>query len=303
MSRHRRARTATARPAPSFESLENRRLFAVGTLVPVTPGIPPITVGTDGVVTVYGTRRADTITVTRHTAKLGTRHFIDLTVNGNTVSITAGGVTRIRVQTGEGADTVDLSNAVETNVERVTVNGGTFRKLVRGEFLPSTVLTGGGNDTVTGGGAGDYVDAGNGNDSVLGNAGNDEILGQTGDDSLVGGAGEDTLRGGDGDDELRGGDVSLLLETGKLTLTTATPGGGTVTFAGGDNTVVDLGTAGWVAPDDGAADVLIGGAGRDTFFSSDPASERADFNTVRDRLTEDKARVAYASGIFTLRPT
>jgi Ca2+-binding RTX toxin-like protein len=109
--------------------------------------------------------------------------------------------------------------------------------------------TGGGNDTITvtalaGTGVRTVVaDGGDGDDVIDGSAGNVvlQAFGGTGNDVLTGGSKGDTLAGGDGDDTLSGGRGSDTLD------------------GGNGNDVLDDGVT------DGEQDLLIGGAGADTF--------------------------------------
>jgi Ca2+-binding RTX toxin-like protein len=59
--------------------------------------------------------------------------------------------------------------------------------------------------TVTGGSAGDRMDGHDGADSFTGNGGNDDLRGNGGDDRLSGGNGRDSLFGGTGSDNMFGG--------------------------------------------------------------------------------------------------
>ncbi|MGE5610423.1 MAG: hypothetical protein ACM359_14320 [Bacillota bacterium] len=93
-----------------------------------------------------------------------------------------------------------------------------------------TVMGLNGNDTITLSNViGGWVDGGAGNDTITGAAGNDTLLGGTGSDVINGGAGNDSINGGEGLDSLYG-------------------------QAGDD----------WIIANDGEADRLDGGNGRDT---------------------------------------
>lgn len=97
-----------------------------------------------------------------------------------------------------------------------------------------------------------------GDDSLAGLDGNDTLNGDAGDDSLSGGAGVDSMFGGAGDDDLSGGDdVDILY--GGLGADTLWGGNGVdyLDAAASPHSLL------YVAEDDGAANVLHGGAGND----------------------------------------
>jgi Ca2+-binding RTX toxin-like protein len=132
------------------------------------------------------------------------------------------------------------------------------------------------------GGAGDDVlVAGGGASILLGGAGNDVLVGGPGRDVLIGGLGRDLLMGGPGDDLLIGGATSFDGDAASLGAVRAAWASGRPSGA----RIRDL-TA-WLrattAPDDGAADVLWGGPGRDWFWVG--ASDR-----VLDQAANERAR-------------
>ncbi len=96
-------------------------------------------------------------------------------------------------QTYSVIDTVAISNAVIdiTKKSSAAWNSDSSDSYTLQGSLPSSVETGGGNDTITGSGF---------NDSVFGGDGKDNLIGGAGNDYLDGGAGEDILNGGSGDD-------------------------------------------------------------------------------------------------------
>jgi len=118
-----------------------------------------------------------------------------------------------------------------------------------------SVATNGGDDVVFAGAGDDEVDAGDGNDWVRGMVGNDAINGGNGDDRLNGGFGNDAVQGGAGNDLLRGeaGDDNL------------DGGGGNDAIFGGLGNDVLRGSGGddalWGSFGD---DNLDGGAGNDS---------------------------------------
>jgi cyclophilin family peptidyl-prolyl cis-trans isomerase len=138
----------------------------------------------NGVLTVNGTGGADTMTIDLQNGQYLT------SVNGNTQTLSATGVTSVVVNGLAGNDIITLGSGM--------VNG-------------ASVQGGPGDDSITGGPGNDTLAGGQGNDTILGAAGDDEIHGGQGDDSLAGGKGNDTILGGQGNDTLRGalGDDSL----------------------------------------------------------------------------------------------
>ncbi|RAK28268.1 hemolysin type calcium-binding protein [Actinoplanes lutulentus] len=113
------------------------------------------------------------------------------------------------------------------------------------------IYGGAGNDDIDAGDGSDYVSAGDGNDRIAGDcdcltgrnrAGNDELRGGNGNDVLAGMYGHDKLYGGNGNDFLNGAIGRDRLEGG----------------AGDDQLLGDLNSGPF------AADVVLGGSGRDT---------------------------------------
>ncbi|MGH2808506.1 MAG: hypothetical protein ACRDKT_14660 [Actinomycetota bacterium] len=123
----------------------------------------------------------------------------------------------VTIETGDGADTVivppsagEVSARIETGTDNDIVRTGTTSARVsvaaqqasaRGYF----VLTGGGNDRVTTGIAADTVDGGRGRDKLGGAGGADNIEGGAGSDAMNGGGGRDVLHGSDGRNLFNGG--------------------------------------------------------------------------------------------------
>jgi Ca2+-binding RTX toxin-like protein len=133
-----------------------------------------------------------------------------------------------------------------------TINGTELADTLTGGLEADLIEALAGSDDIRGGGGADTINGGNDVDGADGEAGDDLIFGDQGDDVLLGGAGADTLNGGDGAD-------NLLHDGGGLSAVTSfvsNPNGGVSiprTNFGGLDTLRD----------DGAADVLNGGAGDD----------------------------------------
>ncbi|MEU8248755.1 calcium-binding protein [Nonomuraea sp. NPDC048916] len=131
------------------------------------------------------------------------------TAVGDNASAPAGAITRVRVTTLNGDDTVHV------NVTRPsTLRGGDGEDALFGGPQADDIGGGngeddlrglGGDDVLSGGAADDIIRGGDGNDTMNGNGGNDDLRGGNGDDELNGATGDDELNGGAGNDELNGG--------------------------------------------------------------------------------------------------
>ncbi|MDB5300178.1 MAG: Hemolysin-type calcium-binding region [Phycisphaerales bacterium] len=162
---------------PVIEGLEGRRMLSA-------------TLGHGGLLGVFGTGHADTISVTMDAQ---TANTIDVSVNGKIKTFDAGSVKFILVNGLGGNDTITIDPSIVT---------------------PTTVLGGAGNDTMVAGGGGDSLNGGAGNDSLEGGAGAGTLAGGAGNDSLVGGTGDDKMDGGAGNDSLQGGAGNCTLMGG-----------------------------------------------------------------------------------------
>jgi hypothetical protein len=152
-----------------------------------------------------------------------------------------------------------------TGAERIAVFGGDGDDSIRiaGAIRVNAWLDGGAGD--------DQLKGGKGNDVLLGGDGNDMLLGTQGQDILIGGAGMDSLNGGPGDDIVIGG--LLMLDQGDLfTVNQTWSGGGSFADRVDDlqtgAVALTAGAADAAVQDDGEADRLQGGAGRNWFFAS-----------------------------------
>jgi Ca2+-binding RTX toxin-like protein len=134
-----------------------------------------------------------------------------------------------------------------------------------------------------GGPGNDQLQGGGGNDILLGGVGNDRLAGQDGHDLLIGGTGVDRLDGEDGDDIFIGGTTAFDTDLDALAAilaewTSPRSYATRVANLGGEpnpqfnqrlNQNFFLKARGPAATvfDDGAKDVLKGGAGLDWFFA------------------------------------
>jgi Ca2+-binding RTX toxin-like protein len=169
------------------------------------------TMNATGALTITGTSKADSITLTSLIGK------IDVTLNGRTMVYDASVVKSIAIQSGLGNDKIVIGK----KIIGCYVSGGDGDDVISGGDGNDT-LTGGagknklygnaGKDRVNGSGGRDYIDGGIGDDRLYGNGGNDVLVGGAGVDRLFGGDGADVLYGGASNDKLYGdaGDDTLL---------------------------------------------------------------------------------------------
>lgn len=155
---------SSLRFAPSFESLEDRRMLAVTATFSAA----------SGVLSVYGDSGDNTIEVSRNAAGA-------LLVNGGAVAIVGGVPT--------------VANTSLMNLFGLSGNDTLSLNEANGALPKANLFGGGGNDTLNGG---------SGADLAFGQSGNDTILGRGGADMLFGGSNNDTLTGGDADDQAFG---------------------------------------------------------------------------------------------------
>lgn len=101
-----------------------------------------------------------------------------------------------------------------------TLGGGADRFDASGVSLATTILGGGGNDSIVGSTGNDLIEGELGDDSLKGGAGSDSLIGGGGNDRLNGQGGADTITGGLGDDCLVGGDgIDVLKEEADVNFT------------------------------------------------------------------------------------
>ena len=251
----------------AFQPLEERRLMAADITV-VSAGYYA---GAPYAVNVTGTDSADTITMDMVGG--GSYYPRSLAV---TITDTATG--KILKQATFASKYGYYNSGLPTFI-RVSALGGNDT-IINNTGIRMVADGGTGADLILGGTGGDELHGGANNDVLYGRGGNDSLYGEAGIDWISGGIGDDSLYGGDNDDYLTGdaGNDHLYGEAGLDVL------------YGGDND--DWLDGGY----DGKADVMHGGAGRDTFVRrvSSPLSfgwvvegeNVLDFNAVDDVFSD-----------------
>jgi hypothetical protein len=210
--------------------------------------------------------------------------------NTDTFALSDGAGVSGAIKGGGGTDT--LSYALYTT--GVQVNLGTGTATNTGGISGIENITGGaGNDTLTGdtgnnmllGNAGNDVLNGGpgGNDILVGGAGNDTLTGGAGRSLLIGSGGSDSITGGSADDLLIAGYTNYDANTQALLAILAEWKRPDADYAmriahlrtgGGLNGSFVLTTT--TVKNDGAADVLTGGAGQDWFWATLPQDQITD---------------------------
>jgi Ca2+-binding RTX toxin-like protein len=155
----------------------------------------------DGVLTVEGSNRGDTIAVIQ-TVDPGAPE--DPTDDTQMLAVTFNGercgwhalteVTGLVINAGNGHDTVTIADEL---------------------LIGATVHGGNGKDAIDGGGGADELHGDNGKDVLDGDAGNDQIWGGNGSDRLDGDLGDDQLHGDNGPDVLVDPDDDDHLDGGR----------------------------------------------------------------------------------------
>ncbi|MGH2808505.1 MAG: TolB family protein [Actinomycetota bacterium] len=169
---------------------------------------------------------------------------LDVTVDGSTQNVVVqtgdgadtvelliddpGATTSVTIDTGDDRDTVLVPSApgqvsvrVETglgdDVVRPTTTSARARVTAQQSVRGYVVLTAGGNDRVRMGSSADTVDGGAGRDDVNGAGGADRLGGGGGGDDIEGGGGNDAMNGGGGADVLHGSDGRNVFNGGSGT--------------------------------------------------------------------------------------
>jgi Ca2+-binding RTX toxin-like protein len=261
----------SAKRFSSFESLEERRLFAVSAVFAASTGI----------LNVMGDANPNQIVISRDAAG-------KLLVNGGAVTITGGTSTVANTSLiqvfGQGEnDGISLSE-VNGALPKANLFGGAGSDTLTGGSGADQLFGQGGSDVLLGKGDADFLFGGDGNDVLTAGTGDDSAFGEAGNDRMIWNPGEgtDLNEGGDGIDtiEVNGGNGAEVF--------TATPNGTRVRFDrvspapfsldigtsenlvlnanGGDDTFTG---ANGLAPL--IALVVDGGAGNDTITGGDGA--------------------------------
>lgn len=186
--------TFSRRFRPSFESLESRDLMdGSGGLPP--PFVDPelITASlSNGVLSVIGTRGADTIAVRQELDQLVVvgRNTSDPFATEQRFSFGVKSVSQLQIEGRASDDTIRVASAGPYFAEYGAIS------------LPCEMSGGPGNDFLWGGAGPDLLYGDDGLDKLFGNAGRDWLYGDADEDILDGTAGEDVLEGGTGADQL-----------------------------------------------------------------------------------------------------
>lgn len=177
-------------------------------LEPIEPRLLFAAVLADGVLTITGTERNDTIEV-----DLRDNGNLKVEINNVESSFNYSAITRFVINGLGGNDSIEFNqrNAILKGAE---IRAGDGRDTVEGTDARDTIFGGAGNDRLDGrngsdiiyGDAGhDFIEGKNGNDKLFGGSGNDFLQGGGGNDTLNGQAGEDDLQGNRGNDRMTGG--------------------------------------------------------------------------------------------------
>lgn len=188
----------------------------------------------------------------------------DMLAGGGGNDLLDGGTGRDDLHGNAGNDTADYT----TRTASVTVslddnnNDGQAGEWDNVFTDVENVNGGGGNDVLRGSAVANVLRGNGGNDHLFGGAGNDRLFGNSGNDLLRGEGDNDRLDGGSGADDMSGGDGTDTLDYGART-------GGVYVGLG---TYADDGEAGEHDNARNDNEVVIGGAGRDTFVGTSAAN-------------------------------
>lgn len=160
-----RNNSAAVSSAAQLESVEARRMLSADV--------------SHGVLTIEGTRRADTIVLTMDSTKT-----LRVRIGNTESTFLKKSFSKIRINGGFGDDLITIGSDQKPISIQTSISGGD------------------GSDTLIGGAGNDTVSGGSGADLIAGAGGNDEINGDNGADDLHGGDGRDSVCGGRGDDQL-----------------------------------------------------------------------------------------------------
>lgn len=222
---------------------------------------------------VRGTNAADTVYVWSDAGGRGYA-WMNGTLSGPH-TLPAGG--RVVVYGGSGNDAIFATDSAipvtifgEAGHDQIT--GGSREDILDGGEGVDRIWGMAGDDLILGGAGDDFLDGREGNDVVVGGDGNDVISGQGGRDVLIGGLGADRVDGGDGEDLLIGGTTDFDAHTSALLAILEEWRQPTSTTQRMTNLSNGLsgGTAlrkNQTVRDDGAKDILNGGADVDALFA------------------------------------
>ena len=174
-----------------------------------------------------GTSGNDVIALKGETSSNGSIFITN--INGQNYAVGFADVSGVELRCGAGDDVITVSGLPFPSLY---IDGGDGNDKIQG---------GDGNETLVGGAGKDQIDGGGGNDRLNGNGGNDKLFGGAGADRLYGYAGNDYLDGGSSGDRLEGG-----------------PGLDTMLGQSGNDIFFT---------NDGEADQLFGGSGKDSSFA------------------------------------
>jgi len=172
------------------------------------------------------------------------------TLNINAALVDGTDSLSMRVESGDGSDTINYTSASASLSALIYAGGGVDNITITGL---SSVTTYGqdGDDTISGGAGIDRIYGGMGNDDINGNSGNDVIRGEFGDDIINGNNGNDSILGGDGLDTINGGS------------------GADVLYGGNDDDIISGGVDNDRLYGEDGNDDLSGGNGEDRLYGGD----------------------------------
>jgi Ca2+-binding RTX toxin-like protein len=153
-------------------------------------------------VTLKGTKGDDVMSVVVNAAD-ATK--VDVTVNGETATISLEKIKRFKFDGRDGNDVMTMSADVFAFMD-----GGKGNDTMTVTGMKAAKMHGGkGNDVMTGGAGADKMVGGHGDDVMKGMAGDDKMVGNHGSDQMTGGEGLDAVAGGGGVDHFSASDDVL----------------------------------------------------------------------------------------------
>jgi Ca2+-binding RTX toxin-like protein len=221
-----------ARPSNKGTTAQRTRL-EVGRLE--TRDVPSAAALVGDALVVKGTDSAEAISVQMNDPRFGNpANLIVVYSDGAVIGrFAANSVNRIEIHAAGGDDKVTISDQIK---------------------LPAILDGGAGDDSLV---------AGSGSTVLVGGDGNDTLIGGPSRDVLIGGAGADSLSGNGGDDILIAGQTKYENDSNSL-LTIQKIWNGNDSYESRVDMLRNMGVA--TASNDGSADHLVGGDGRDWFI-------------------------------------